>query len=92
MLKEAISALENAELLLAHVLGITRVKLLTSHDNGLNEAQERQFQALLSRRMKREPMAYIVGQKEFWSLDFKVSPAVLCPRPDTETLVQKALK
>ena len=101
MLKEAILALENAgsespkldaELLLAHVLGITRVKLLTSHDNGLNEAQEREFQALLSRRLKREPMAYILGQKEFWSLDFKVSPAVLCPRPDTEVLVQKALK
>ena len=101
MLKEAISALENAgsespkldaELLLAHVWGITRVKLLTSHDNGLTEAQEREFQVLLSRRLKREPMAYIVGSKEFWSLDFKVSSAVLCPRPDTEILVQAALK
>jgi len=101
ILKEAAAALESAgsesskldaELLLAAVLGISRVKLLTTHDNGLTEAQERQFQAMLARRLKREPMAYILGEKEFWSLNFKVSPAVLCPRPDTEILVQAALK
>jgi len=100
MLSQAISALEkagsessklDAELLLAHILGCSRLDLKT-RDYTLNAAQEKQFQSFLERRIKREPMAYILGTKEFWSMDFKVSPAVLCPRPDTEILVQAALK
>lgn len=98
-LKTKISALKNsgsespkldAELLLSHVLGCTRLELKT-RDVVLNAAQEKQFNSLLSRRLNREPLAYILGLKEFWSMDFAVSPAVLCPRPDTEILVQTAL-
>lgn len=81
----------DAELLLAHVLGCSRLDLKT-RDYTLNAAQEKQFQSLLERRIQREPMAYILGTKEFWSMDFAVSPAVLCPRPDTEILVQAALE
>jgi release factor glutamine methyltransferase len=50
------------------------------------------LEALLQRRLRREPIAYITGHKEFWSLDFEVGPGVLIPRPDTETLVEEALK
>ena len=50
------------------------------------------FDAYIARRAKREPVAYILGRKEFWSLDFEVSPAVLIPRPDSETLIETALK
>lgn len=100
MLKQAIEALKNAgsespkldaELLLCSVLGYTRLELKT-RDITMNAEQEALFQSLLSRRTNREPMAYILGKKEFWSLDFSVSPAVLCPRPDTEILVEAALK
>ena len=100
MLKQAITALEkagsespklDAELLLAHVLGCSRLDLKTKN-YPLNAEHEKQFQKLLTRRLNREPMAYILGTKEFWSMDFSVSPAVLCPRPDTEILVQAALQ
>ena len=50
------------------------------------------FQALVQRRLAREPIAYIIGRKEFWSLDFEVGPGVLVPRPDTETLIEEALR
>jgi HemK-like putative methylase len=50
------------------------------------------FEALLSRRMAREPMAYIIGYREFWSLPFAVGPGVLVPRPESETLIEEALK
>lgn len=50
------------------------------------------FETLLQRRLAREPMAYILGRKEFWSLDFEVGPGVLVPRPDTETLIEEALR
>jgi release factor glutamine methyltransferase len=50
------------------------------------------FEALVARRMRREPVAYITGHKEFWSLDFEVGPGVLVPRPDTETLIEEALR
>ncbi len=50
------------------------------------------FDALVARREKREPIAYITGHKEFWSLDFQVGPGVLVPRPDTETLIEEALR
>ena len=53
---------------------------------------EERFEALIQRRLDREPVAYIVGRKEFWSLDFVVGPGVLVPRPDTETLIEQALR
>ena len=55
-------------------------------------ASREQFEAFIRRRAAREPFAYIVGRREFWSLDFEVNPAVLIPRPDSETLVEAALK
>ena len=53
---------------------------------------EEDFEALVARREKREPIAYILGRKEFWSLDFQVGPGVLVPRPDTETLIEETLR
>ena len=81
----------DAELLLGHVLNCSRIDLKTK-SYSLTPAQEKQFHGLVERRLELEPMAYILGSKEFWSLNFKVSPAVLCPRPDTEILVETALK
>ena len=53
---------------------------------------EQDFDALITRRESREPIAYILGRKEFWSLEFAVGPGVLVPRPDTETLIEEALR
>ena len=55
-------------------------------------ATPEKFAEAIARREKHEPIAYILGRREFWSLDFEVSPAVLIPRPDSETLVELALK
>ena len=82
----------DAELLMAHVLGVSRIGLITRADKEITEAQKTAFEALLARRIQREPVAYIVGEKEFWSMRFKVSPATLCPRPDTEIMIESALK
>jgi release factor glutamine methyltransferase len=79
----------DAELLAAHLLGIDRNELLLGHLN--DDLDEAAFAALVARRMGEEPVAYILGHREFWSLDFRVSPATLIPRPDSETLVEAAL-
>lgn len=81
----------DAELLLAHVLGASRARL-KSHpeDAALPEAAAR-FEALLARRERGEPLAYITGRRDFWTLPLQVSPAVLVPRPETELLVERAL-
>src|SRR6185295_1194600 len=79
----------DARLLLAHVLGISRDQTLTATPT---QDQAIQFAALVTRRAEREPFAYITGHKEFWSLDFEVGPGVLIPRPDTETLIEEALR
>jgi release factor glutamine methyltransferase len=79
----------DARLLLAHVLGISRDQTLTAT---ATQAQDAQFAALVTRRSDREPFAYITGRKEFWSLDFDVGPGVLIPRPDSETLIEEALR
>ncbi len=79
----------DARLLLAHVLGISRDQTLTAAPA---PEQAVQFAALVARRAQREPFAYITGRKEFWSLDFAVGPGVLIPRPDTETLIEEALR
>ncbi|MDU9049465.1 MAG: peptide chain release factor N(5)-glutamine methyltransferase [Candidatus Electrothrix sp. Rat3] len=81
------SALE-AELLLRHCLNVSRSKLFLLHDQPVDQEQERRFQELLQRRCQREPLQYIIGSCEFWSLDFLVSPAVLIPRPETEFLLE----
>lgn len=79
----------DARLLLAHVLGISRDQTLNATPT---PEQSAQFSALIARRAGREPFAYITGRKEFWSLDFDVGPGVLIPRPDTETLIEEALR
>lgn len=80
----------DARILLAHAMGVTRDELIAaSRQPTADEAS--QFASLLARRLAREPIAYITGRKEFWSLDFAVGPGVLVPRPDTETLVEAAI-
>lgn len=82
----------DAEVLLAQTLGVTRVWLYTHFDQPLERGELARFKKLIQRRMRREPLAYIVGQREFWSLPFKVTPDVLIPRPETEILVAEALR
>ena len=84
------SALD-ASLLLAEVLNMSRSSLLAADSCPLDEASLAAFRALVKRRLAGECVAYIVGRKEFYGLDFQVTPAVLVPRPDTETLVEAAL-
>lgn len=78
-----------ARLLLAHVLGLGRDATLTATPTPQQSAV---LAALVTRRAAHEPFAYIVGHKEFWSLAFRVGPGVLIPRPDTETLIEEALR
>ncbi len=79
------------EILLAHALHLDRIDLYLRFDQPLEAAELRTFKALIKRRIAREPVAYIVGKKEFWSLDFDVNEDVLIPRPETECLVEAAL-
>ena len=81
----------DAHLLLAHVLGRSRAWLLAHGDDALADVDAARFQALAQRRAAGEPFAYLVGEREFHGLALAVSPAVLVPRPDTETLVAWAL-
>jgi release factor glutamine methyltransferase len=80
-----------AEILLAHTLGIGRVDLYVQYDRPLESHELEVFKRFIQRRIQREPVAYIVGKKAFWSMDLKVTPNVLIPRPETETLVEAAL-
>jgi release factor glutamine methyltransferase len=80
-----------AEILLAHTLNLTRIDLYLRHDQPLTDPELKRFKRLIKRRLNREPVAYITGSKEFWSLEFHVSPEVLIPRPETECLVEMAL-
>jgi len=80
------------ELLLCHILGVTRSHLQAWPDKILTIEQWNQFQTLLNRRSQGEPIAYLIGYKEFWSLKLRVTPATLIPRPETELLVELALK
>lgn len=81
----------DAEILLAHARGCQRIQLYTQFDEPLSDAVRGQMRELVQRRSKAEPVAYLVGQREFFSLGFKVTRDVLIPRPDTETLVMEIL-
>ena len=83
--------LEN-RILLCHALGISRVALITQSERQLDAAEAKRIDALVARRSAGEPIAYIVGKREFYGLDFEVSDAVLIPRPDTELLVELAIE
>ncbi len=85
------SARLDAQVLLCFVLKKERSYLLTWPEKQLTKREVSSYLALLIRRQKGEPIAYITGVKEFWSLPFKVSPATLIPRPDTEILVELVL-
>ena len=88
---EADSALLDAELLLAHTLSSSRAQL-KSHPESMPSAERAsRYAELIRRRAVGEPVAYITGRREFWSLPLAVSPAVLIPRPETELLVERAL-
>lgn len=96
--KQAIAALcgsdspkIDVEILLSHVTGKVRGWLLAFDDSVLNTAQLEQLDIMLERRIKGEPIAYLVGERQFWSLSLCVSDATLIPRPDTEVLVEQAL-
>lgn len=82
----------DAAVLLCHVLQKPRSYLLTWPEKVLTAEQQTEFDALLTRRLSGEPVAYIIGEREFWSLPLKVSPSTLIPRPDTERLVELALE
>ena len=81
----------DAELLLAETLGLDRVGLYLNFERPLESGELAAYREQVRRRANREPLAYILGRTEFWSLPFKVTPAVLIPRPDTELLVEVAL-
>ncbi|QRG80950.1 peptide chain release factor N(5)-glutamine methyltransferase [Citrobacter sp. R56] len=97
-LRDAISQLaqsesprRDAEILLEHVTGKTRTFILAFGETALTDAQCDQLAELLARRQRGEPIAHLIGVREFWSLPLFVSPATLIPRPDTECLVEQAL-
>jgi len=79
------------EILLAHALKCERIDLYLNYDQPLVDDELKAFKTLIQRRLRREPVAYILGVKEFWSLDFEVTEDVLIPRPETECLVEAAL-
>lgn len=82
----------DVECLLAHVLGFPRWRLVTERRRRLTPDEFGRYLSLLQRRERREPLAYLVESREFWSLPLLVSPDVLIPRPETETLVEAALR
>ena len=89
--KEIESPRLSAEILLAHQLDIDRVKLYLRFDQPLHEKEVAGYRTLVKRRLSREPIQYITGVQEFWSMDFVVGPQVMVPRPETELLVEQAL-
>lgn len=81
-----------AGLLLCHVMGIDRTRLLTRSEEQIDEAQYRDYLALVERRAAGEPVQYLTGHQEFYGLDFIVTPDVLIPRPETEFLIDRVMK
>ncbi len=84
-------AVLDAEVLARHVLECDRATLLTRSRDPIPSAFDRLYQPLIARRAAREPIAYIVGHREFWGLEFDVTPDVLIPRPETELIIEEAV-
>ncbi|HMB94871.1 MAG TPA: peptide chain release factor N(5)-glutamine methyltransferase, partial [Tepidisphaeraceae bacterium] len=82
----------SAELLLAHVLGVQRIKLYLDFERVPSARQLHDFRELVRRASEEEPIAYLTGKAHFFNLEFEVTPDVLIPRPDTETLVENVLQ
>ncbi len=91
-LTQSDSARRDAEILLGFVTGRARTFLMAFGETLLTQQQQEQLERLLVRRERGEPVAYLIGEREFWSLPLSVSPATLIPRPDTECLVELALE
>ncbi len=98
-LREAVAALTasspsprlDAEVLLRHVTGCPAADLVARAGRVLTDDETRRLDALIARRQAGEPIAYLTGEREFWSMTFQITPAVLIPRPETELLVERAL-
>lgn len=86
------SARLDAEVLARHALRLTPTQLIIHAERALNATEDAALARMLARRADGEPIAYLVGEREFWSLSFKVTPAVLIPRPETELLVAQVLQ
>ena len=82
----------DAEVLLSNILKKERIYLYVEFDKPLLPQELTSFREAIKKRVAKQPVAYILGYKEFMGLEFKVTPAVLIPRPDTEILVEQALK
>ena len=89
--KQLNSQLES-EILLSFILNIDRIKLLAQNNRELKQNEIDQFELLIKRRQKHEPIAYLVGFQPFLELNIKVTPAVLIPRPETEEMVEKTIQ
>jgi len=81
----------DAQLLLAHVMAVARARLKSHPEELADPSHTQHYRRLLARRAAGEPLAYLTGSRDFWSLTLKVTPAVLIPRPETELLVERAL-
>ncbi|CAD83416.1 methylase of polypeptide chain release factors [Candidatus Blochmanniella floridana] len=90
-LKNSLSPRRDSEIILEIVTKKSREQLLTFEETTLTPEQIKKLQSLIDRRKKSEPIAYLVGSKEFWSLSFKISPGVFIPRTDTECLIEEVL-
>ena len=82
----------SAELLLAHVLKVQRIRLYTDYERSVGEKELGQYRELVKRAGEQEPIAYLTGRAHFFNLELEVGPGVLIPRPDTETLVENVLQ
>ena len=91
VLNQCTLPLLEARMLMQCVTGYSRVQLLSHDTEVLNDAQQEHWQTLVTRRISGEPMAYILGEREFYGRLFAVNPNVLIPRPDTETLIEAVL-
>jgi release factor glutamine methyltransferase len=90
--KEVDSPRLSAELLLAHVLQLPRIKLYTNYERVVGEQELAKYRELVRRAAEQEPIAYLTGRAHFFNLEFEVTPEVLIPRPDTETLVENVIQ
>lgn len=82
----------SAELLLSHVLGLKRIELYTQFNKVVQQEQLTQLHGFVKRAAEHEPIAYLTGKREFYSLEFEITPACLIPRPETELLVERAIE
>ena len=82
----------DAQILLSDIMGVSREFLLLNHNIEIPEEIKLKYNQLLNRRLKKEPIAYITGKKEFWSKDFSVDSSTLIPRTETELMINKVVK